>query len=53
MKFSVCIPNFNYEAYIGQTIQSVLDQTYDNFEIFIDSLNKIYCLDHIDFNNFR
>jgi glycosyltransferase involved in cell wall biosynthesis len=35
IKFSVCIPNYNYENYIGKTIQSVLDQCYKNFEIII------------------
>lgn len=35
MKFSVCIPNYNYERYLGKTIQSVLDQTYQDFEILI------------------
>src|SRR5262249_39287292 len=33
--FSICIPNFNYGRYIGETIQSVLDQTYTNFEIIV------------------
>lgn len=33
--FSICIPNFNYAHYIDKTIQSVLDQTYQNFEIII------------------
>ena len=33
--FSVCIPNFNYAEYIGRTIQSVLNQTYQNFEIIV------------------
>lgn len=33
--FSVCIPNYNYSNYIGETIQSVLDQTYPHFEIII------------------
>jgi glycosyltransferase involved in cell wall biosynthesis len=33
--FSVCIPNFNYGSYIGQTIQSVLNQEFSNFEIII------------------
>jgi glycosyltransferase involved in cell wall biosynthesis len=33
--FSICIPNFNYGKYIGETIQSVLDQTYRNFEIVV------------------
>ncbi|MCG3174833.1 MAG: hypothetical protein GMKNLPBB_03122 [Myxococcota bacterium] len=33
--FSICIPNFNYARYIGETIQSALNQTWDNFEIVI------------------
>ena len=33
--FSVCIPNYNYEHYLGKTIQSVLDQTYPHFEIVV------------------
>jgi len=33
--FSICIPNYNYGQYIGETIQSVLDQTYQNFEIIV------------------
>lgn len=35
VKFSICIPNYNYAHYIGETIQSVLDQTYSNFEIIV------------------
>lgn len=34
-RFSICIPNFNYGRYIGDTIQSVLDQTYPHFEIIV------------------
>ncbi|NDJ61555.1 MAG: glycosyltransferase [Chloroflexi bacterium] len=33
--FSVCIPNYNYGHFIGETIQSVLDQTYPLFEVII------------------
>lgn len=33
--FSICIPNFNYGSYIGRTIDSVLNQSYQNFEIVI------------------
>lgn len=35
MKFSICIPNYNYGHYIGETIESVLNQEYGNFEILI------------------
>jgi glycosyltransferase involved in cell wall biosynthesis len=35
MKFSICIPNYNYERYLGRTIQSILDQHYDNLEILV------------------
>jgi len=32
---SIKIASYNHERYIGQTIQSVLDQTYQDFEIII------------------
>ena len=35
IKFSICIPNYNYSQFIGKTIESVLNQTYQNFEIII------------------
>jgi glycosyltransferase involved in cell wall biosynthesis len=35
MKFSICIPNYNYERYLGRTIQSVLDQQGADFEILV------------------
>jgi glycosyltransferase involved in cell wall biosynthesis len=35
MKFSVCIPNFNYERYLGLTIKSVLEQADADMEILI------------------
>ena len=31
----VCIPCFNEELYVGQTLQSLIRQTYPNFEIVI------------------
>ena len=33
--FSICIPNYNYAHYIGETIESVLSQTFHDFEIVI------------------
>jgi len=33
--FSICIPNYNYGRYIGEAIESVLNQTYQNFEIIV------------------
>lgn len=35
MKFSICIPNYNYGLYIIDTIQSVLDQDFRDLEIII------------------
>jgi glycosyltransferase involved in cell wall biosynthesis len=34
-KVSVIIPVYNVEKYISATVQSVLDQTYKNFELLI------------------
>ena len=33
--FSVCIPTYNTASYIGEAIQSVLDQTFTDYEIVI------------------
>ena len=35
MKFSIIVPTYNREKYIIKCIDSVLDQTYDNFEVII------------------
>jgi glycosyltransferase involved in cell wall biosynthesis len=37
MKISVITPNYNYEKYIGKTIESIVNQNYNEFEhIIID-----------------
>ena len=35
MKFSICIPNYNYERYLGRTIRSILDQNDPDLEILV------------------
>jgi glycosyltransferase involved in cell wall biosynthesis len=36
MKFSICIPNYNYERYLGRTISSIREQQGDaDFEILL------------------
>ncbi len=35
MKFSICIPNYNYECFIGRTIQSVLRQSHPDLEVLV------------------
>lgn len=35
MKFSICIPNFNYERFLGRTLDSVLGQTHADLEVCI------------------
>ncbi len=35
MKFSLCIPNFNYAHFLGQTVSAVLAQADADFEIVI------------------
>lgn len=32
---SIIIPNYNYKCFLDERIQSVLDQTYQNFEVII------------------
>lgn len=34
-KITVCVPNYNYARYVGRTIESVLEQTYENFELLV------------------
>lgn len=35
MKVSVCIPTYNTARYIGETIESVLRQTFDDYELVV------------------
>lgn len=40
-KVSVIIPNYNHALYLDERIQSILNQSYDNFEIIIlDDMSK-------------
>ena len=34
-RFSVIIPAYNVENYIGKAIESVLEQTYKNYELIV------------------
>lgn len=33
--FSICIPNYNYEQYLGITLESIFRQRYSNFEVVV------------------
>ena len=35
MKFSICIPNYNYEQYLGITLKSILDSINKNIEVVV------------------
>ena len=35
MKYSIIIPVYNVEKYLKQSIQSVLDQSYEDFEVIL------------------
>lgn len=48
IKFSVIIPNYNNANWIDKTIESVLNQTYDNWEMYIiDDLSTDNSIDII------
>lgn len=33
--FSVCVPNYNYDQYLEETIRSALNQDYENLELIV------------------
>jgi glycosyltransferase involved in cell wall biosynthesis len=33
--FSICIPNYNYEQYLGITLKSIAEQAYRKFEVVV------------------
>ena len=35
IKFSIIIPNYNKEEYVSDTLNSIFNQTYKNFEIIV------------------
>ena len=40
IKISVCVPTYNMGKFIGRTIESVLAQTFKEFEIIISDNNS-------------
>lgn len=49
-KVSICIPTYNYANYIAETIESVLCQTYSDFELLIvDDCSKDNTSEIIEF----
>lgn len=37
---SICIPNYNYAQYLPQCLDSILNQTYDNIEVYFRDNNS-------------
>lgn len=38
--FSICIPNYNYEKYLASTLDSIFDQTNNDFEVAVADNNS-------------
>jgi glycosyltransferase involved in cell wall biosynthesis len=34
-KFSIIIPNYNKEEYVRETLESIFNQTYKNYEVIV------------------
>ena len=49
MKVTVCIPTWNGERYLAETLRSVLAQSYENFEcLVVDDASTDHTLDIVD-----
>lgn len=35
MKFSIVVPNYNYDTFVGKTIDSIIGQNYSNMELVV------------------
>lgn len=57
MKFSICIPNYNYARYIGETISSALSQSESDLEVVVadnhSTDNSVDILSEIEDERFR
>jgi glycosyltransferase involved in cell wall biosynthesis len=40
LEFSICIPTYNGESYIGETLKSIFNQDFQNYEIIISDDNS-------------
>ena len=45
---SVIVPNYNYAQYLDQRMESILSQTYQNFEVIILALMKLIAVLHLN-----
>ena len=56
-KFSIIIPNYNKEDYVEETLNSIFNQTYKNYEVIViddaSSDNSIEKIKKFDFRLFQ